>query len=586
MPRLSPQGSSLHFYHNFWIVAERDEANVRGFMLKKTAIPNRLLFWGQALLLLALASSGPSLEAQQQEALANQLVVIRTGNDIRILRAASVENKGDLTTVVEENGTRKPWQSSLIIKTLPLFVPAQSSTYTQEQAAEALAELEKLQTTFPQAKILADAEIGFWKAWISERRQAEKERLDKLIADLQGFLAIPYDAGFDYSKEALSAKIEQGEALMLASPDKTADLEIFLSPWRQHLSHLEEGRIRVDGVWTTREEIAQKEEAVRLAEEERIFAEIAGLEMPLLVVPQTSILLVLGFVIFALISILYLFLHLASSRGGNLSFGGALLLLAGLSMLGFYIYAGYLLFAAPSTLSEIPNLMPAKDNPESQKTIQRILYLSARPSNPKMSPDDLRPSVQDQTINAYLKAHLKFTSSQPDQFFDMRRTAMAVRFEPHQVTVFEETLCLGKSMLIRYQISCSQTAERIQFSTVEVKLGNAPLPGSMSSYLWKRLQTALDAPLNGKNIHQTYQLNEIGTGTFGLVYSPRLTDREMAKPRPDQPVQEESPTPAAEDPAAPAPETSSSATTEAAPDLTPQSQEQAQPEPAAEAPMN
>lgn len=535
----------------------------------------RCLLTRPAALFAALAALLASPLQAQDAPLENQLVIIRTGNEIKVLRVAKIEKKGDLSNLYEESGKKSLWQTALIVKIHPLFVASQSGSYTEDQANQAIAELEKIQQTFPQVKTLASEEIDLWKAMLSERQRVEQERKAKLEGDLQAFFSGAYEENFDYSKEALRAKIEQGEALMQAAPDKKADLEKFLSPWRQHLAYLDENRIRVNGVWTTREEIAQKEEAARLAEEKRIFAEISELEMPILVVPQTSVLLVLGFVILVLVSILYLFLQLASSRGGNLSFGGALLLLAGLALLGLYGYGGYLVFAAPSALAEIPGLFPAKEDPESLKPIQRVLYLSARPTHPKMAPGDLSPAVQDQALNAYARQHLKFTSTEPDQFFDMRRTGLAMRFEPNQVTLYEETSCLGKSMLIRYQISCVQNSKQIEFNKVEVRLGNAPLPGSMSTYLWTRFQTAVDTLLNGKNVHQTYQLNEIKAGVFVLAYAPRLVDRDMAKPLPGGPAK-----PSESPESAPAPETS-------APAPAPTTSDTESPEEkAAEAPMN
>jgi hypothetical protein len=397
--------------------------------------------------------------------------------------------------------------------------PESSDDLSLEKAREAVGQYAKFRQSIEATVPEVEKEQSKWEKFISDvesQRQAELARKnEELEAAYQAFLARQYEPTSEYTEATLLSIAEQGKNLMEQLPDKAAEIETFLKPWIQHALYLDQGRVYLEGEWLTPEEIRDRKIEKLNEAMEAFLREGISLQMESVVVPQTSVLLALGVSILTLVLILYIFLWLASSRGGNLTFGGAIFLIFGLAVLGAYGYFGFKLFSGPTTIKEALPL--AGDQQGDSEVLKRALFLASKPKDYQLGKDDLSIEIPDSQLNPFLDNHLEFVRVGESDLFDMERLRFACLFFNDHVMLFDEVVVFGKSFLIRHRLNHVIDSENISFTGFQVYLGEARLPGQLAGHFWMNLREDLAKLLKISRIPEIYQISDIEEGVIKLT---------------------------------------------------------------------
>ncbi len=468
--------------------------------------------------------------AQSTEVEENRLVVIvAPGKLPEAIRAATVEIRDLVVVTKDQADKRSAWQRDFYKGSAPLF-PLEQDDLTIDQIDAALAEYQVLAKKISASKELLDPEESKWRdKRLALKYQQEKDASEKqaaLEAKVDDFLERPYDLNGEYEIKMLDRLIELGESLSQQVPDRAEAINHFLKPWKNHAENLRAGKVLIDGSWTTPQDLQALREAKALEAMTKFLDEGLKLTMESVVVPQTSVLLVAALIVMTLVLVLYMFLWLASSRGGTLTFGGALFMIFGLVVLGGYLYYGYKIFNASSTITDYVELKETATDEADRRVLQRALFVASSPAGLKLQNSDIEIKISDIQLNKLLQNNTEFVREGESELFDMERVAFAVLFFHDRVVFLDEAVVFGKSFLIRHELVHRITDELISFDGVTVYLGDVKLPGQLINFFWMKLRKDLKAMIHHTGMSEIYEISNIEEGSISLIMTrkPQMPD--------------------------------------------------------------
>jgi len=322
------------------------------------------------------------------ENLENCLVLILAPGKLpEVINAATVEVRDLVVVTTDQSGKRSAWQKDFYQGSVPLF-SEEAGPISTSQAESVLKEYEQLAGVAPGVGELLKREQSKWRDKLTElnflKDKEVKEKQEEVNSQIDDFLTRPYDINEGYSLKMLQRLQDLGKSLAGKSPDRAGEINEFLKPWSEHAAQLKSGKLLNEGVWMTPEKLKEIQEAKAREAMAKFVEEGVKLEMESVVVPQTSALLSSGLIVMTLVLVLYMFLYLASSRGGTLTFGGAIFLLLGIAIIGGYIYVGYKIFSAPSTIDQYIDLVEGEADEVDRQVPERALFVSGRPEGLKL----------------------------------------------------------------------------------------------------------------------------------------------------------------------------------------------------------
>ncbi|MEM6883644.1 MAG: hypothetical protein AAF571_01335 [Verrucomicrobiota bacterium] len=467
------------------------------------------------------------------ENLQNRLVLITTPGKLpEVVRASTIEIRQDVVVATDQEGKRSVWQKDFYAGSAPLF-SEDSANASKQEVEEVLQEFQKLADIASGVDALIGPELKKWQDKLSElvalKEQEAKEKLAAINTQIDDFLTRPYDINEGYTLKMLERLMELGSSLIQKAPERAAEIEEFLKPWSEHAAQLKSGKSLYDGVWMTPSEIKKIKDAKAREAIAKFVEEGVKLEMESVVVPQTSTLLSGGLIIMTLVLVIYMFLYLASSRGGTLTFGGAIFLLFGIGIIGGYIYYGYKIFSAPSSIDEYILLGESNTDEADRQTLERVLFVSGKPEGLKLEQSDLEIDISDIQVNKLLKNNTDYIREGESELFDLERVAFATVFFNDRVVFVDEVIIFGKSFLIRYELYHRITDEVISFDGVEVYFGGAKLPGQLLNYFWMKLRQDLKGMISATGVTEYYELAGISEGYISLVMTKRPEGKRTSK---------------------------------------------------------
>jgi hypothetical protein len=478
--------------------------------------------------------------AQDEEIKKNQWVIIKApASPAKIIKAKQVEIKELVLIVVDDEDKRSAWQKSMLLHMVEAF-SEEGAKRSSEEIQQMVVVYEKLMADVPESKGLLMEEVKKWNAVMEDLKVQEVKKgelEEKNAADkkelLQQATQEVFEDAKEYRLEEVKMVLSKAEQVSRDYPDLEPTLQEYVKPWLQRQKYLEEGRQRRQGEWLTKEEISEMTKKEAEQEEQTYFEEGDKLGFSSLILPQTSVLLVLGLIVLTVLSIIYTFYCLATSREGNLTFSGALMLLLGLGILGVY---GYYIFSVLNFTSKLTEYWPEayafKESPEqSEKTLARMLYMASGSTKRQIKAEDSKVELQDTQMNVLVREHLKLHSAEEKKFFDVERLQLVVRFHPDRIEFVDEVACAGKQLLIRYEIFYKISDNTFKVDKQKVFLGGAELPSSAGSYLFRRFFTQLQDSLNKTNLNQLYSVENIELGKARFIWPMVVEVPQMAKPK-------------------------------------------------------
>jgi len=472
--------------------------------------------------LICLASS--LFHAAAAEIQKDRLVLIKTpGKMIEAFSVASLEIQEMVVVTMDDSGKRSAWQRKYYQGSVRLF-SQENSTQDVASMESILQEFRQLASKSPECKELIQLEQSKWQNHLVqlklEQQKAAEEKRAQINDLLTRFFARSYNINEAHTHDSLRRHIELGESLIDQAPDRSSEISDLLKPWKVHLSELEAGKLLHEGEWITAQELKEQKDAESQAAVTKFLEQGLNIQMEAVVVPQTATLIVGGVIVITLVMVLYLFLTLASSPSG-MGFGGATFLLVGLAIIGLYLYYGYKVFNAPSSIVAYLAGDEVRSDEIDIMELERALFVSADLDHLELAQTDLKVTISDRQVNSLLENNTDFIREGEAELFDMERVAFATLFSANRVVFLDEVVVFGKSFLIRYELDHQISDELISFDGVAVYFGHAKLPGQFLNYFWMNLRRDLQGMIQATGVSNFYQLSSITEGSISLVMTRR-----------------------------------------------------------------
>lgn len=493
-----------------------------------------------------------------QEIKTNQFVVLQMpGSPTRVILAKQVEVKDNVFTLIDTQDKAQRFQKSFLVGSVAYYDDKAKEDLTDEQILEVVESYTKLMAQFPEAKKILDPEIFKLQKFVEVRKLELAQKEAKKKDALDKALSATFTDAHDYTLAEIEEILNQARTSTQDYPELASQIDTHLAPWTERQSFLQAGKKRFEGAWKTAAEITSIKETRADTEQEKFFNTNAKLVFSSLVIPQASMLLTLGIVIITLLSVVYSFFYLATARGGNLTFGGAIILLVGLAILGLYGYYGFKIFNFTTSADEYWKDAYKTEVPEDQisNPFPRMLFMASGSESRRIKDSDSNVTLGDTQLNVLFRKHLKIQRPDQAQILDLERNKTLVRFYSDRVEFIDEVVCLGKRMLIRYEILHKTDGKTLSFYDQNVYLGGAQLPSSLASFLFKQFLRQLQDSLKTSNIPSLYSIEKVEGGSITLIWplpktkpkvAPTTVEEKavpvLAEPPAENPAKAENPT--------------------------------------------
>ena len=395
-----------------------------------------------------------------------------------IVAVESEQNEGSKVVLQQSNGTKREVSKGSILARLPA-APGAGDVLTREAAAKAISDLLEAKTKAPALEKVLQEEVEKWKACLDRLPSAEDPgALAKAEAAFaEAFArAIPkaHDPKNDYSMEEIRQQINSLEALKKEFPNRHPEVDRGLEPWRMEEAERLAGKKKFEGRWLTPEEWEKEKGAREKAAREGFLRKIQLPEVSSVLIGQGVLLAGLALAAGAvLLGISFLFHGAMEIFKHRAWWKGAAWLVAGGLMIGLLGEAGKLSLSFPEPLAVTGNGNPAP--------LEELLWQQV--GNHQPFPGEIH--VSDADLNAWWQKRLRFAPLAVTELLVVSTDGWRVQFFEGGLKLDREGRILGRSLLLRHELTLSRTEKGEEVYRVEATLGKLPLPPALVLSTWE-----------------------------------------------------------------------------------------------------
>jgi len=395
-----------------------------------------------------------------------------------LLTVESEQNEGSKILLQQSNGTKREVSKGSILARLPA-APGPGDVLTRESAAKAISDLLEAKSKAPALEKVLQEEVEKWKACLDKLPSAEDPgALAKAEAAFaEAFArAMPkaHDPKNDYSMEEIRQQINALEALKKEFPNREPEIDRGMESWRMEEAERIAGKKKFEGRWLTPEEWEKEKGAREKAAREGFLSKIQLPEVSSVMIGQGILFAGLSLAAGAvLLGISFLFHGAMEIFKHRAWWKGAAWLLAGGLMIGLMGEAGKLSLSLPEPLAVAGNGNPAP--------LEELLWQQV--GNHQPFPEEIH--VSDADLNAWWQKRLRFAPLAVTELLVISTYGWRVQFFEGGLKLDREGRILGRSLLLRHELTLSRTEKGEDVYRVEATLGKLPLPPALVLSTWE-----------------------------------------------------------------------------------------------------
>jgi hypothetical protein len=395
-----------------------------------------------------------------------------------IVAVEAEQNEGSKVVLQQSNGTKREVSKGSILARLPA-APRPGEVVTREAAAKAISDFLEAKNKAPALEKILQEEVEKWKGSLDKLPSAEDPgALAKAEAAFaEAFArATPkgHDPKNDYSMEEVRQQISALEALKKEFPNREAEIERGMEPWRMEETERLAGKKKFEGRWLTPEEWEKEKGAREKAAREGFLRKIQLPEVSSVLIGQGVMLAGLALAAgAALLGVSFLFHGVMEIFKHRAWWKGAAWLGAGGLMMGLLGEAGKLSLSFPEPLIVTDNGNPAP--------LEEFLWQQA--GNQQSFPQEMR--VSDADLNAWWQKRLRFAPLAVAELLVVSTDGWRVQFLEGGLKLDREGRILGRRLLLRHELTLSRTEKGEEVYRVEATLGKLPLPPALVLSTWE-----------------------------------------------------------------------------------------------------
>ncbi|MDR1305879.1 MAG: hypothetical protein LBK76_11765 [Verrucomicrobiales bacterium] len=453
----------------------------------------------------------------------NVYAIVKSGDGrLQVIRAKEVEKKDPALVITDEEDRHTARQLNMLIDIIPFYVDEDQSL-PDDNIQNIVLQYDNLIKNYPELKKRLVVDRTKYQEVLDARKlqQAEKEKQKEQA--LKDFTVEQFVDANDYKSEDLEARITAGAQFKTQYPDTAATIDEYLKPWLDRQALLKEGKVKWDGEWRTRQEIQQIQET-RRAERLKTFIEHIkpAIVSNTVATQQTMTIVAIFLVASALVALFSFYYAVFQSRiGGFLEF---IMLVVSVIFMGFYAFYVVRIFNAPGLLAEyaIAHGGKAEDGAAPVEIpldrLYKLLYISQGDTLKDLEKADLSVTLGDAEVNEAINKLVQFRQDTISGSLGVAMEKMKFYTYPTKLRFLQQTSCLGKNFLLRYDLHFQINNDAITFYKCDVYIGDTILPSAIGNRLWLQFYHTLKEVLRAFNVSRNYQLQKIEDGKLTVGY--------------------------------------------------------------------
>jgi len=357
--------------------------------------------------------------------------------------------------------------------------PLAEDGVTREAAVAAISALLEAKAKVPALEKVLQEEVEKWK-----------DRLDKIpnendpvalakaeasyLAAVARAMPKSYEAGKSYPAEKVEEQIAALELLKNEFVGRTEEINLLLAPWLTEKAELALGKKKFEGRWLNAEEWEQQKGEREKVARTAFLQKFQLPEVSAVLLGQTLLLgsLAMG-VLTALLGVSFFFHGMIEIFRHRAWWKGTAWMLAGIVAVGFLGRATGLLLATPESR--------ILEQEKSTEALEELIWQTAGQKRPMEG----ETRLGEGELNAWWHQRLRFTPLAVTEIAVLSTERWQIQFFQGGVKLDRVGHLLGRSFVLRHELSLTRTEGGEDLYRIEATLGKLPLPPSFALWSWE-----------------------------------------------------------------------------------------------------
>lgn len=357
--------------------------------------------------------------------------------------------------------------------------PLAENGVTREAAVSAISALLEAKAKAPALEKVLQEEVEKWKERL-DKIPSENDPVALAKAEASYLAAVtrampkPYEAGTSYPAEKVEEQIAALELLKNELVGRTEEINLLLAPWLTEKAELALGKKKFEGRWLNAEEWEQQKGEREKVARTAFLQKFQLPEVSAVLLGQTLLLgsLAMG-VLTALLGASFFFHGMIEIFRHRASWKGTAWMLAGIVAVGFLGRATGLLLAPPESR--------ILEQEKSTEALEELIWQTAGQKRPMEG----ETRLGDGELNAWWHQRLRFTPLAVTEIVVLSTERWQIQFLKGRVRLDRVGHLLGRSFVLRHELSLTRTEGGEDLYRIEATLGKLPLPPSFALWSWE-----------------------------------------------------------------------------------------------------
>jgi len=357
--------------------------------------------------------------------------------------------------------------------------PLAEDGVTREAAVAAISALLEAKAQVPALEKVLQEEVEKWKDRLDKiPNESDPVALAKAEASYLAAVARampkPYEAGTSYPAEKVEEQIAALELLKNEFVGRTEEINRLLAPWLTEKAELVLGKKKFEGRWLNAEEWEQQKGEREKVARTAFLQKFQIPEVSAVLLGQTLLLgsLAMG-VLTALLGVSFFFHGMIEIFRHRAWWKGTAWVLAGFVAVGFLGRATGLLLATPESR--------ILEQEKSTEALEELIWQTAGQKRPMEG----ETRLGEGELNAWWHQRLRFTPLAVTEIAVLSTERWQIQFFQGGVKLDRVGHLLGRSFVLRHELSLTRTEGGEDLYRIEATLGKLPLPPSFALWSWE-----------------------------------------------------------------------------------------------------
>jgi len=357
--------------------------------------------------------------------------------------------------------------------------PLAEDGVTREAVVAAISALLEAKAKVPALEKVLQEEVEKWKDRL-DKIPSENDPVALAKAEASYLAAVarampkPYEAGTSYAAEKVEEQIAALELLKNEFIGRTEEINLLLAPWLTEKAELALGKKKFEGRWLNPEEWEQQKGEREKVARTAFLQKFQLPEVSAVLLGQTLLLgsLAMG-VLTALLGVSFFFHGMIEIFRHRAWWKGAAWTLAGIVAVGFLGRATGLLLATPESR--------ILEQEKSTEALEELIWQTAGQKRPREG----ETRLGEGELNAWWHQRLRFTPLAVTEIAVLSTERWQIQFFKGGVKLDRAGHLLGRSFVLRHELSLTRTEGGEDLYRIEATLGKLPLPPSFALWSWE-----------------------------------------------------------------------------------------------------